>query len=224
MGLSKHNDQQHDEQIQVEGSSALGDGDYPLRERQDEPQLSAAPIFPVSGSDAFGQIRTRGHADACLQCHKCTAGCPMVERMDILPAQVVRLVQLGQEQELLQSRTIWLCASCHTCQTRCPAGVDLAGMHDGLRRLCLERGMKPAVARAGAFHRAMLATVEKDGRLNELGLVRRFKQLHGGYFEDLALGAALFYRGKISLRRSRVRDRRDVSRLVCEAVEPWEQG
>ena len=61
----------------------------------------------------------------CYQCVKCTSGCPMAEHFDYTPNQIMRAVQLGQE-EILSSRTLWLCASCNVCTTRCPQGLDVA--------------------------------------------------------------------------------------------------
>ena len=75
----------------------------------------------------------------CYQCGKCTAGCPMTFAMDLDPARVMRLVQLGQRDQALQSHTIWLCASCETCTTRCPQEIDTARVMDALRILARER-------------------------------------------------------------------------------------
>ena len=76
---------------------------------------------------------------ACNQCGKCSAGCPVVEAMDILPSQVIRMAQLGME-EVLKSNTIWICASCLTCVTRCPKGVDLPRLMEALRQIALRQG------------------------------------------------------------------------------------
>jgi heterodisulfide reductase subunit C len=76
----------------------------------------------------------------CYQCGKCSAGCPMVDAMDILPNQIIRLLQLGQEEEVLKSKTIWICASCFTCDARCPKGVDLSKLMEALRVLLLRKG------------------------------------------------------------------------------------
>ena len=76
----------------------------------------------------------------CYQCGKCSAGCPVVEAMDILPNQIIRLAQLGLEDELLNSKTIWLCASCITCTSRCPKGVDVARIMEALRAIILRKG------------------------------------------------------------------------------------
>lgn len=74
---------------------------------------------------------------ACYQCGKCSAGCPSVSAMDILPNQIIRLAQLGLEEQVLRSRSIWLCASCFTCVARCPRGVDLAKVMEALRLILL---------------------------------------------------------------------------------------
>lgn len=77
---------------------------------------------------------------ACNQCGKCSAGCPVVAAMDILPSQVIRMAQLGME-EVLESNTIWICASCLTCSTRCPKGVDVPRLMETLRQVSLRKGV-----------------------------------------------------------------------------------
>jgi len=77
---------------------------------------------------------------ACNQCGKCSAGCPVVAAMDLLPNQVIRLAQLGME-EVLESNTIWICASCLTCVIRCPKGVDLPRLMEALRQTALRQGV-----------------------------------------------------------------------------------
>jgi heterodisulfide reductase subunit C len=77
---------------------------------------------------------------ACYQCGKCSAGCPLVSAMDILPNQAIRLAQLGAE-EVLDFQAIWLCASCLTCAARCPKGVDLARVMEALRLIRLRKNV-----------------------------------------------------------------------------------
>jgi heterodisulfide reductase subunit C len=64
----------------------------------------------------------------------------MVEAMDILPSQIIRLLQLGQEEDVKKSKTIWICASCFTCEARCPKGVDLSKIMEAVRVLLLRKG------------------------------------------------------------------------------------
>ena len=77
---------------------------------------------------------------ACNQCGKCSSGCPTASYMDLLPSQVIRLAQLGMEQ-VLESRTIWICAACLTCATRCPKGVDLSRLMEAMREISLRAGV-----------------------------------------------------------------------------------
>lgn len=77
---------------------------------------------------------------ACNQCGKCSAGCPIVAAMDVLPSQVIRMAQLGME-EVLETKTVWICASCLTCVARCPKGVDLPRLMEALRQIALRKGV-----------------------------------------------------------------------------------
>ncbi len=90
-----------------------------------------AAIKEISGED----VR------ACYQCGKCTAGCPLAASMDLMPNQILRLLQLGEYEPVLQSRTIWQCASCLTCAARCPKEVDPARVMDALRTILMRQGL-----------------------------------------------------------------------------------
>ena len=79
----------------------------------------------------------------CYQCLKCTSGCPMGEFFDYQPHQIMRAVQLGDEQIALESQTPWLCAACQTCSTRCPQDLDITAIMEFLTREAKERGFKP---------------------------------------------------------------------------------
>jgi len=76
---------------------------------------------------------------ACYQCGKCSAGCPAVSQMDILPNQIIRYAQLGLKDELLKSKSIWICASCFTCNARCPKGINIAEVIEALRQILLRK-------------------------------------------------------------------------------------
>lgn len=76
---------------------------------------------------------------ACYQCGKCSAGCPVVSQMDILPNQIIRFAQLGLSEDLLDSEAIWVCASCMTCNVRCPKGINIAEVIEVLRQMLLRQ-------------------------------------------------------------------------------------
>lgn len=88
-------------------------------------------IEEISGQKVLG----------CYQCGKCTAGCPMGAVMVEKPHEIMRLLQLGIFEEASQSHTIWLCASCQTCASRCPRGVDLSRVMEALRANLLRKNL-----------------------------------------------------------------------------------
>ena len=76
------------------------------------------------------------NVDLCFQCGACSSGCPLTEEMDYLPSKIIRLVQLGLE-EVLDSKTIWICTTCFNCEVRCPRGIDIANVMEALRQIVL---------------------------------------------------------------------------------------
>ncbi len=105
---------------------------------------------------------------SCYQCGKCSAGCAMAGMMDLLPHQVMRLLQLGQVREAQESRTIWICASCLACSARCPRGVSLPSVMESLRVVSLRPGGRrldpariPADVLENAPEQALVAGLRK---------------------------------------------------------------
>lgn len=82
----------------------------------------------------------------CYQCGNCSAGCPSVQEMDLLPSEVVRYLQLGLVEEVKNCKSMWVCAACTMCHARCPKGVDISKIMEALRVLRLrEVGAKPRI-------------------------------------------------------------------------------
>lgn len=138
----------------------------------------------------------------CYQCVKCTSGCPLARFFDWQPNQVMRALQLGQEDIALRSRTPWLCAACQTCTTRCPQGLDITAIMEFLTREALRRGIEPPVSEVNIFNEAFMREVRLWGRAYELGLMAEMKlrtiRTHSP-LEDADLGAKLLRKGKLSL-------------------------
>lgn len=159
--------------------------------------------------------------DDCYQCGKCSAGCPMAERMDVIPSQIMRLVQMGRVAKAMKAESIWLCVSCQTCSTRCPKSVNIAGVVDALRQLSFEQNAtSPAQQRTVIFQKAFLSNIRRNGRLNELELVGFFKT--GSFLKDLSvpflfkdslLAPKMMTRGKFHLVGEKVKDRDVVRRI-----------
>ncbi len=138
------------------------------------------------------------NAYLCYQCVKCTSGCPLAEYMDLNPNQVMRALQLGDES-VLESNTIWICASCQTCTTRCPQGIDIAAIMDELRIEARRRGIKPVIPAVDKFGRLFLADVKLMGRLHEVGLMAGLNLVTGNLFKDMDLAVEMLKRNKLHI-------------------------
>jgi heterodisulfide reductase subunit C2 len=143
--------------------------------------------------------RSGTKVSACLQCHKCSTGCPSGEDMDLLSSQIMRLIHLGASSEVVTSRAIWLCASCETCTTRCPMGIDIAAVMDTLRMIAVERGGKLPSARGKQFNQAFLNSVRRHGRAFELETLLSYKLRSGTFFADMDKAPEMFAKGKLVL-------------------------
>jgi heterodisulfide reductase subunit C len=140
---------------------------------------------------------------ACFQCQKCSAGCPIAYAMDILPNQMLRHIQYGHREKVLTSKTIWICASCYTCSVRCPNNIDIAKIMDTLRGLALRSGVEPGEKDIPLFHSVFLDTIKSKGRIHELSLIIQLKSKTKDFFKDAGLGLKMFRKGKIKLFPSR---------------------
>ncbi|MGI9860223.1 4Fe-4S dicluster domain-containing protein [Moorella naiadis] len=165
---------------------------------------------------------SRQPVNRCYQCHKCTAGCPVTAAMDLMPHQVVRYVQLGLEEELLKSKTIWQCAACRTCISRCPNGIDIAAINDALKQRALAQGIQPALPGVAAFHQAFLASVKNKGRVHELGMMIAFKLKTGTYFQDVPLGLKMFQRHKLRILPEGIKKRQPLQALL-QGEKGWQK-
>ena len=159
----------------------------------------------------------------CYQCRKCTAGCPTAYAMDFDPAQIVRLVQLGQRDALLASKAIWLCVGCETCGTRCPNQICVGKIADALKAMAIEAGVRPGEPSVYRFHQAFLNSIRRFGRVHEVTMLVGYKLRAGNLLADLDLGLKLLLAGKLPLIPSLVRTRRHIARLFAnEDTHPRE--
>jgi heterodisulfide reductase subunit C len=83
---------------------------------------------------------TAGVAD-CFTCGECSSACPVSgERSAFDPRFIFRMVNLGLQDELLQSPTIWLCLECGRCTDACTQKVDGCLMIARLREIAIREG------------------------------------------------------------------------------------
>jgi len=146
----------------------------------------------------------------CYQCVKCSGGCPVSGFFDWQPNQIMRAVQMGQEDVALDSETPWLCASCQTCATRCPQDLDIPAIMDFLIREAMAGGKKPAIPEIDAFNKSFLREVRLWGRMYELGMLAELKLRTRDFTSDLDLGAKLFAKNKFNFLPHKEKPPKDV--------------
>jgi heterodisulfide reductase subunit C2 len=153
----------------------------------------------------------------CYQCGKCAAGCLVADQMDQTSCQILRLLQYGlpeYDQRALESEGLWLCLSCETCSARCPQDLDIPKVIDFLRGEAVRAGLAhPGSKDILAFHQAFLGSIEKTGRLYEMGLVADYKLRSRHFLQDVALAPRMFLKGKLGLLPHTVKDRQGVKLL-----------
>lgn len=172
----------------------------------------------------------------CYQCGECTAGCPAAFSYDISPNQIMRMAQLGMADDVLNSSSIWLCAGCETCSTRCPKGVALSKVMDACREIAIKEGKKSKQPAIVGFHKEFLSGVAKHGRLFEPELIGLFKaktivgdmmppkETKNGYVShyiekitalitEAIQGLQMALKGKFNIIPHRIKGRKEVGKL-----------
>lgn len=178
------------------------------------PGQSSGPLQIDGGlaqrlKDEIGQ-----NAYLCYQCVKCTSGCPVAEFFDWQPNQILRAVQLGQEDLVFEAESPWLCASCQTCTTRCPQSLDITAIMEFLTREALARGYRPKIPAVQIFNEAFMRQVHLWGRAYELGLFAEMNLRTGDLTNNLDLGIKMLGKGKVSVLPGRGRPPRNVKPLA----------
>ncbi len=78
----------------------------------------------------------------CIQCGSCSASCPAVGSMDITPRTLWKLIRWGLRDQLLSSRTFWICTQCYACTVRCPRGIVTSENMRLLRKWVADEGLQ----------------------------------------------------------------------------------
>jgi heterodisulfide reductase subunit C len=119
--------------------------------------------------------------------------------MTMLPHRAIHLLSLGQESRLRRENTIWLCAACFTCATRCPNDIDIPGVFDHLRarwKHPAEECPSPEVLK---FHNSFLRDLKRRGRVHELRVMGEYNLAIRDPLRNARLALRLFRKGRIRL-------------------------
>ncbi len=157
----------------------------------------------------------------CYQCGNCSAGCPAAFTFDYTPNQVMRMLQVGLVDKVLDSSAIQLCIQCLTCTARCPRNIDIAGIFEDLKTVAVaqEREVPEQVK---TFNKAFLSAVARFGRLPEFYDMATFYM--GTMNPKMALGnvglmVPVMTRRKMPLIPRRAKGADEVGRIYKKTME-----
>jgi Fe-S oxidoreductase len=110
---------------------------------------------------------------ACIQCGKCTGGCPVGYKTALNIREVIyRLLLSKNGFELDGFEELWDCTTCNTCTARCPKDVDPMEVMIGLRSAVVEGGRIPntvKVALQSVFTQGNPLTFAREDRAAWVG-------------------------------------------------------
>ena len=149
----------------------------------------------------------------CYQCGKCTAGCPLSDVFEYKPNQIIRLVQSGKIDSIINSNSIFLCLSCEICSSRCPQDIHIATIMNFIRNEAWKAN-RFKIKSISRFYRTFLRIVSGTGRSFEPGLLVGLNLLSGKFFNDMDLALDILKKRKIKLLPEFVKDRKHITKTI----------
>jgi heterodisulfide reductase subunit C len=191
-----------------------------------EPSMGIEPSEGKKGRSFIEEVQDRSGENIrlCYQCLKCTAGCPTAPYMDFNPNAIVRMIQWGLKQEVLESKAIWLCVSCEACGTRCPNDIDIGLLMDTLREMSLEEGYQAREKGIVTLHNAFMESIRRGGRVHEATMMVEYKLRSGDYWTDLVSGLKLIMKGKFPLLPRRIKGMDSIREIYRKAQKKVGEG
>lgn len=75
----------------------------------------------------------------CMRCGKCSGTCPSYDEMEYHPHQFVYMVEKGDIETLMNSKSIYKCLTCFACVDRCPRNVEPAKVVEAVRLAAIRK-------------------------------------------------------------------------------------
>lgn len=154
---------------------------------------------------------------SCIQCGTCSGTCPLSIYMDHTPRQIMALVRADFKNEVLRSRTIWLCASCYACTVECPREIRITDIMYALKQRAIQEGVYPRRFPIPVLAHEFSEMARRHGRITETLLVLRLflKSDWRALFRSWRMGLGLLRTGRFSLRRERIRRTHQLDQMLA---------
>jgi heterodisulfide reductase subunit C len=169
--------------------------------------------------------RVQADVRECYQCGNCSAGCPAAFTFDYTPNQVMRMLQVGLVDRVLDSKAVQLCVQCLTCTARCPRKIDIAGIFEDLKTIATAQE-REVPEHTKTFNKAFMGAVASFGRLPELYMMGMFylgtmnpKMAMG----DAGLALPMVGKGKMQFLPRKAEGAAEVGRIYKKSMQKAKQ-
>jgi quinone-modifying oxidoreductase, subunit QmoC len=154
----------------------------------------------------------------CIQCGTCSGSCPVSWAMEETPRQIFAMIRAGMRDKVLDSLTIWTCASCYQCSHRCPQEIKITDIMYMLKRMAI-RDNRQRSKKANALSRTFVELVNRKGRNHETELMVRYMLATNplGAVAAAPVGMKLFTHGRLPLFGKQVKDVDGLRRILAKA-------
>ncbi|MEM2561602.1 MAG: hypothetical protein QXT06_04655 [Candidatus Bathyarchaeia archaeon] len=75
----------------------------------------------------------------CIECGLCTVRCIFSSEMTIPIRKIFKAICYGEES-ILETKDIWICTACFSCNVKCVRGINIPKVIGALRKLRLRKG------------------------------------------------------------------------------------
>jgi heterodisulfide reductase subunit C len=153
----------------------------------------------------------------CIQCGTCSGLCPLSIYMDHTPRQVMELTRSDFKNEVLQSTTIWLCASCYACTVECPKQIRITDIMYELKQRAIHEGFYPRRFPIPVLAQEFYKMSRKRGRVTEnfLATIMFLKTNILAALGMWRLGLNLLRRGRFPLKLEGIKRKDELERMMA---------
>jgi heterodisulfide reductase subunit C len=177
-------------------------------------------LDPSFGAEIAEMARGENIFD-CIQCGTCSGACPMSIYMDYTPRRIIAMTRAGLKREVLESSTIWLCASCYACTVECPKKIRITDVMYALKQKAMQEKTYPKRFVIPVMAREFFNIVRKNGRNSEARLIfaMYLKSNPFQHIKKISLGIKLWLKGRMGMIQGDSIKRKEELRAILDAVE-----